>query len=48
MSFNISPSNIFLTILLPASFHQNCQPVLAAVSINGLKRVTQSNGKDLP
>ena len=34
--FNISPSNIFLFMLLPARFNQNCQVVLAAVSINGL------------
>ena len=30
---NVSPSNIFLTLLLPAIFHQNCK---AAVCINGL------------
>ena len=29
--------NIFLNILLPARFHQNCQAALAAVSINGLR-----------
>ena len=34
---NISPSNIFLHMRLPARFHQNCQAVLAAVSINGLR-----------
>ena len=33
---NISPSNTFLTLLLPAIFHQNCQAVLAAVSIERL------------
>ena len=33
---DISPSNIFLTVLLAASFHQKCPAVLAAVSINGL------------
>ena len=33
---NIPPSNIFLTMPLPARFHQNCQAVFAAVSINGL------------
>ena len=34
---NISPSNIFLNIFLPAIFHQNCQAVSAVVSINGLR-----------
>ena len=34
---NIPPSNMFLILHLPAIFHQNCQAVLAAVSINGLK-----------
>ena len=33
---NISPSNIFSTMLSFERFHQNCQAVLAAVSINGL------------
>ena len=33
---NISPSKMFLNILLPTIFHQNCQAVLAAVSMNGL------------
>ena len=31
---NISPSNIFLSILLAERFHQKC---LAAVSIDGLR-----------
>ena len=34
---NISPSNIFLNMFLPAIFQQYCQAVLAVVSINGLK-----------
>ena len=34
---DISPSNIFLTLLLPAGYRQNCQAVLAAVSVNGLR-----------
>ena len=34
---NISPSNIFLIVLLPARYHQNCLALLGAVSINGLK-----------
>ena len=33
---NISPSNIFRTILPRKRFVQNCQAVLAAVSINML------------
>ena len=35
---NISPSNIFLTLLFPARFEPNCQVVLtaAARNINGL------------
>ena len=33
---DISPSNIFLTLLLPAEYHQNCQAVLAALSVNGV------------
>ena len=36
MLINISPSNIFLSMLLPAIFHQNGQAVLAVASINGL------------
>ena len=34
---NISPSSIFLIMLLPARYPQNCQALLAAVSINRLK-----------
>ena len=33
---NLSLSNIFLNMLLLAIFNQNCQAVLAVVSINGL------------
>ena len=36
---NISPSNIFPNMFLPAIFHQNCQAVLAVVSIDGLNKV---------
>ena len=38
---NISPSNFFLTLLLPARFHQNCPLLLAAMSINGLTNPRQ-------
>ena len=34
---NVSPSNIFLNMLLVAVFHQNHQAVSATVSINRLK-----------
>ena len=37
MLINISPSKSFLSMLLPAIFHKNCQAVLAVSSINGLK-----------
>ena len=33
---DISPSNMFATMVLFERFHQNSQAVLAAVSINGL------------
>ena len=34
---NISPANIFFNMFFPAIFHQNCEAVLAAASINGLR-----------
>ena len=36
---NISPSNIFPTILLLERFYQNCSPVLVTVTINGLRSI---------
>ena len=39
---NISTSNISTTTPFPA-FHQNCQAILAAASINGLKYTKMSN-----
>ena len=35
---NISPSNIFPTVLSLERFYQNCQADLAAASINGLNQ----------
>ena len=40
---NISPSNISWNMLLAKRFHQNHQAILAAVSINGLKRFSLSS-----
>ena len=37
IGINISPSNIFLAMLLRARFDQNCQAVLDAVSTYGLE-----------
>ena len=34
---NNSPSNIFCFLLLLERYHQNCQAVLAAIGMNGLK-----------
>ena len=44
---NISPSNIFLNMFLPAIFHQNCQAVLDVVSINGLNIIILRSQKPL-
>ena len=41
---NISPSNILPIMLYAARYHQNCQAVLAAVSINGLRELDSSLG----
>ena len=38
---DISPSNIFPTLLSACIFHQKCQTVLAAVSINGFRSTGQ-------
>ena len=36
---NISPSNNFKMLLLLARNHQNCQAILAAAGMNGLKLI---------
>ena len=41
---NIFPSNIFQKVLSPTIFLKNCQAVFAAVSINGLKSITETVG----
>ena len=46
---NISPSNIFFTILLPARFHQNCEASFGRREyywVNA-QSILQASGRDL-
>ena len=44
---NISPSNRFQREISYAKYHQNCQVVLASVSINGLMQAEACNWEDI-